>query len=133
MAPWLAALAPAAVQGGLGLLTQRSAKNQREKERREAEKRAAFAKLVDSLGGQGRDTGRQAGAAAGSTNPLLGAATGLAADPLVREQITKLMEQLLSGAGGLLSRLPGGRPPSPNLNLSALSGMTPPSYKGFGG
>ena len=132
MAPWLAALAPAAVQGGLGFLTQRSAKNQREKERRDAEKKAAFAKLVDSLGGQGRNTGRQAGAAADSTNPLLTAATGLAADPLIQKQLVKLMDQMFSGAGGLLSRLPGGQPPPPNYNLSALSGMMKPtSFKGF--
>jgi len=115
MAPWLAALAPAAVQGGLGLLTQRSAKNQREKERRDAEKKAAFAKLVDSLGGQGRNTGRQAGAAPALGNPLLKAAQGLSADPLVQQQIRDLVSNLMS-------RLPSRQSPIPSMGSPMRGG-----------
>jgi hypothetical protein len=122
MAAWLAALAPAAVQGGLGYLTQRSAKKQREKERIDAEKRAAFAKLVDSLGGQGRNTGRPSDRDLHSTNPLLGAVTGLAADPLVQKQLVKLLDQMFSGAGGLLSRLPGRQPPIPSMGSPMRGG-----------
>ena len=120
----LAALAPAALQAGTTYLASRSAQKQREKERKEAEKRAAFSQLVSSMGG--RAQGRQTGAAAAPVDPLLAAAQGLSADPLVQQQIRDLVRNLMS-------RLPGGRPPPPNLNLSALSGITPPSYKGFGG
>ena len=57
MGPFLAALAPAALQSGLGYLSHRSAQKQREKERKEAERKAALANLVGRMGGQA--TGRQ--------------------------------------------------------------------------
>jgi hypothetical protein len=100
MAPLLAMLAPAALQGGLGYLSQRSAQKQREKERKEAERKAALANLVGSMGG--RATGRQAGAVGAAGNPLLAAAQGLSADPLVQQQIQDLVRNLMS-------RLPGGQ------------------------
>lgn len=101
MPPFLALLAPAALQAGMSYLTARSAQKQREKERKEAEKKAAFSDLVGSMGG--RDRGRQAVAAPAPANPLLSAAQGLSADPLVQKQIQNLVSNLMS-------RLPGGQP-----------------------
>jgi hypothetical protein len=98
MGPFLAALAPAALQSGLGYLSHRSAQKQREKERKEAERKAALANLVGRMGGQA--TGRQAGAVPALGNPLLKAAQGLSADPLVQQQIRDLVSNLMS-------RLPG--------------------------
>mgnify|MGYP003139955603 CR=1 FL=1 len=100
MGPFLAALAPAALQSGLGYLSHRSAQKQREKERKEAEKREAFSQMVSSMGG--RAQGRQTGAAAAPVNPLLAAAQGLSADPLVQQQIRDLVSSFMS-------RLPSGQ------------------------
>jgi len=100
MGPLLAALAPVALQSGLGYLTQRSAQKQRKKEREEAERKAALANLVGSMGG--RTQGRQAGAAPAPANPLLSAAQGLSADPLVQQQIRDLVSSFMS-------RLPSGQ------------------------
>ena len=100
MGPFLAALAPAALQSGLGYLSHRSAQKQREKERKEAERKAALANLVGRMGGQA--TGRQAGAVPALGNPLLKAAQGLSADPLVRQKIEDLVRSFMS-------RLPSGQ------------------------
>jgi len=100
MLPLLATLAPALLQAGTTYFASKSAQNQREKERKEAEKKAAFSHLVGSMGG--RDRGRQAVAAPAPANPLLSAAQGLSADPLVQKQIQNLVSNLMG-------RLPGGR------------------------
>ena len=113
MGPFLAALAPAALQSGLGYLSHRSAKKQREKERKEADRKAALANLLSNMGG--RAQGRQTGAAAAPVNPLLAAAQGLSADPLVQQQIQDLVRNLIS-------RLPGGRPSIPSMGSPMRGG-----------
>lgn len=114
MAPLLAMLAPAALQGGLGYLSQRSAQKQREKERKEAEKRAAFSHLVGSMGGRDRSLRQQTGAAAPG-NPLLAAAQGLSADPLVQQQIRDLVSSFMS-------RLPSRQSPIPSMGSPMRGG-----------
>ena len=125
---WLAALAPALVQGGLGYLTQRSAQNQREKERKVAERKAAYAHLIGSMGGQPRTP--QAGAAAAPGSSVLAAAQGLSADPLVKEHIESLVGKFMSNLPSLPSAPPP-PPPPPSVAQLNLSGMTPPTFKGF--
>jgi len=123
MLPLLATLAPALLQAGTTYFASKSAQNQREKERKEAEKKAAFSHLVGSMGG--RDRGRQAVAAPAPANPLLSAAQGLSADPLVQKQIQNLVSSFMN-------RLPGGQgTPPPSVAQLNLSGMIPPTIKGF--
>ena len=104
---FLAALAPALLQTGVGFLQNRSAKKDRKKELKQAEKRAALTRLVESLGGE-------AGAATQQIqqpgNPFLGALGDLTSDPLVRNQLSALIEDLLKGGNpsSLLNALPGG-------------------------
>ena len=123
MGPILAAIAPAALQAGTSYLAAKSAQKQRKKERKAAERKAAFSHLVGSMGG--RDRGRQAVAAPAPANPLLSAAQGLSADPLVQKQIQNLVSSFMN-------RLPGGQgTPPPSVAQLNLSGMIPPTFKGF--
>jgi len=92
------------LQTGLGLLEGRSAEKQRKKQQAEQNRKSAFSTLVGSLGGNTPARASQQAPQPG--NPLLGAATQLSSDPLVQQQLTKLLERLLSGGGGLLGRLP---------------------------
>ena len=93
MLPFLASLAPVLLQAGTSYFAQKSAQKQREKELKAAKRRAAFANMVGSMGGQAMAPAGVPGAAQG--DPVWAAAQGLTADPIVHDKIEDLVNKLM--------------------------------------
>ena len=117
------------LQGGLSLLSGRSAEKKRKKQQAQQDRRDAFSTLVASLGGAGgRPSPQQPQGATG-----IGAVAG---DPLVQKLLSDLLASLLGGGGGgegspggvggqamsLLGRLPGNPTQQPTRGLRLGAG-----------